>query len=474
MASEEWVSRVIERIRERAGVRAVLLGVSGGLDSMTLWAILRDAGIPHGVAHVDYGLRGGDSAEDREFVQATADRHGTAIHVKRLTPAERPSSNIQAAARAIRMAYFGELIARHGYAAALLAHHADDQLETMLAGVARGGGPRALAGMRPERASIVRPLLEVPRVALAQYAKAHGVTFRADASNATDRYLRNRLRHRVVPPLLASRPGVLDAASESASHVAALIDFAEGQLDGAFRGLRATKYPRALDRDRLRTLPGLGFFLREWLAGFGASGAQVRAALDLVRGSRPSGSDARRLEQPLGSDFALVITPSAAWVERRAAREPFAVRFDVAGASARAVPAYGSPPGRLAFTVVREADGPEFADAEAPGSKSLAIRLSPTSAVEWRTARRADRLNAGSGRRTRVRSVLAQAQRPPVSRGWDSVLVVDGAIAWVVGRRRAEPLPAAGPGGQLWRVTADAATVAAPAQPLPIASEGVD
>ena len=468
MESGEWISRVVERVRERAGGRPVLLGVSGGLDSMTLWSIVQSAKVPHGVAHVDYGLRGDDSLADRELVQSTARRYGVRAHVKVLEPTAMPTTNVQATARAIRMDYFGQLLAAYAYAATLLAHHADDQLETILMGLVRGGGPRALAGMRTDRSIVHRPLLDVPRQALAEYAEEAGVAYRADASNASDRYLRNRLRHRVIPKLLEVRGGVHAAAGASAEHLHAVLTFAEGQFASVIRASRDRRRPHALDRDKLRVLPGLRFFLHEWLGRYGATRPQLLAVRDLLAAQQPGKFDPRRREQALGSGFALVSTRHSAWVERRSARPPFAVCYDVAGAASRAQIVHGRPPGQLRFRLL---NGDSTPGADGDGSDdpmSVLVWLTPTASVLWRTAERADRLSAGAGRHTRVRSVLAQACRPPVSRGWDSVLTVDGAVVWVVGCRSARPAPATGSGARLWEVTVGEEAVDAVVQPLPI------
>ncbi len=182
---------------------------------MVLWHALRGAG--YGdlvVVHVEHGLRGADSEADGAFVRAEAERHGTPCEIRRVEAAafakERKLS-LETAARELRYRAFAEVARERRIAGIFLAHHADDQVETVLMNFLRGAGSRGLSGMAEETArrvdgvelALVRPLLAVSREEIEAYAAAHEVAWREDASNGSDFALRNRIRRRLLPEIEA-------------------------------------------------------------------------------------------------------------------------------------------------------------------------------------------------------------------------------------------------------------------------------
>lgn len=181
-----------------------LVGVSGGRDSMALLQWLLDGGCRQLiVCHLDHGLRP-TSAADAEFVKA----HARTLRLPEFIQRENiTGTSIEAAAREARYQFFARAARAHGCERILLAHHADDQVETYLFNLLRGG-PSA---MRPIAArtigdtslTILRPLLGVWREDLAAYATAHRVPFCEDETNADTRFTRNKLRHHTIPALSA-------------------------------------------------------------------------------------------------------------------------------------------------------------------------------------------------------------------------------------------------------------------------------
>jgi tRNA(Ile)-lysidine synthase len=221
---------------------AVLVAVSGGRDSTALLAALHALAPAHGwrlvVAHFDHGLRGAAAREDAAFVAARAAELGlpheagageAAAHARaaRLSP--------EAAARALRLGFLAAAARRHGAAPVATAHHADDQAELVLLRLLRGAGGRGLGGMTPAAPlpghaglRLVRPFLGQPRAALAAWAAAQGVPFREDASNADPRFLRNRIRRRLLPALEREyQPALRALLARTAAITAAEADFAE-------------------------------------------------------------------------------------------------------------------------------------------------------------------------------------------------------------------------------------------------------
>ncbi len=180
----------------------VVLAVSGGADSMALLELATRARLSGWVAHMNYGLRGADAVADAQWVVREAVRRGWPCRV-----AHRPvgKGNVQAEARKARYTWMEAMGAW-----VLTAHHADDQAETVLLHVMRAVDPvAALAGMPARRGMVLRPLLQVRRADLRTWAVAQGVRWREDASNAEGAYLRNRVRHEVLPLLEELRPGTV-------------------------------------------------------------------------------------------------------------------------------------------------------------------------------------------------------------------------------------------------------------------------
>lgn len=194
----------------------VLVAVSGGVDSVVLLDRVIRSGMEVGVAHVHHGLRP-ESDEEYVFVQRLAESYGVPFHGKRFTF---PNGGSQASYRTARYAFFEQVMQDFDYAQLMTAHHADDQLETVLIQLQRNvievtGIPerRPFAGRE-----LIRPLLSEPKQELIAYAERHGLEWREDASNARTDYLRNQLRHQIVPQLLASQPDLVHVVSETARH----------------------------------------------------------------------------------------------------------------------------------------------------------------------------------------------------------------------------------------------------------------
>ena len=184
-----------------------LIGVSGGRDSVALLHALVARGHRLIVCHLDHALRA-ESREEARFVSELAERLGCECVVRReniAARAKRTRRSIETAAREARYAFFAKVARERGVRRLLLAHHADDQVETFLFNLLRGSGATGLGAMRPitlrDGIEIVRPMLAVWREKIDRYIAAHGIEFREDASNADPHHTRNRLRHEVLPML---------------------------------------------------------------------------------------------------------------------------------------------------------------------------------------------------------------------------------------------------------------------------------
>lgn len=202
----------------------VLLTVSGGIDSVVLCDLFREAGLDCGIAHCNFQLRGEESDSDAVFVSKLAARlgfryHETAFDTSRVADEQKIST--QMAARNLRYNWFAGLAAEFGYSHIATAHHAGDQVETVLLNLVRGAGIRGLQGIPPVNGIVIRPMLFATREQIERYAGERNLSWREDRSNADDYYRRNRIRKHVVPVLKSINPSLENTVSEMTERMTA-------------------------------------------------------------------------------------------------------------------------------------------------------------------------------------------------------------------------------------------------------------
>ena len=188
---------------QSTGARTIL-AISGGIDSMVLADLLLKSKADFVLAHCNFHLRGEESDGDEQFVRAYAERNGLTLYVKQFDTesyAKASGISIEMAARELRYAWFEELRQQLNYDYIAVAHHADDQLETFFINLLRGAGIKGLKGMQKVNGPIIRPLLETSREEIHQYAVENGLTWREDHTNAETLYLRNKIRHELLPAI---------------------------------------------------------------------------------------------------------------------------------------------------------------------------------------------------------------------------------------------------------------------------------
>ncbi|TAJ56158.1 MAG: tRNA lysidine(34) synthetase TilS [Chitinophagaceae bacterium] len=204
------------------GNTRLLVAVSGGVDSVVLVDLLQRAGFDFVMAHVNFQLRGSESERDEQFVRSLADKYGNELLVKKFDTklyAEEHKLSIQEAARVLRYDWFSEILAGWQLAGnhrqtvqyfIVTAHHADDNIETVLMHFFRGTGIQGMAGIQPllKERQLIRPLLGFRKNELQLYAAARDLSFVEDSSNASDKYTRNYFRNQLLPQIKEVYPQV--------------------------------------------------------------------------------------------------------------------------------------------------------------------------------------------------------------------------------------------------------------------------
>lgn len=197
---------------------SVMLGVSGGIDSMVMLDLFLRAGFRVSIAHCNYRLRADESDRDEAFVRQVARDHQLPFHVQHFDTrqfADEKGLSVQMAARRLRYSWFDKLRNQRGYQAIAIGHNKNDQAETFLINLSRGTGLKGLTGMKPKNGPYIRPLLFASREEIEAYGREQGVAFREDSSNQSVKYSRNKIRHQVIPVFHEINPRFLDTMMEN-------------------------------------------------------------------------------------------------------------------------------------------------------------------------------------------------------------------------------------------------------------------
>lgn len=189
------------------------VAVSGGVDSMVLLRLYMESGADFCVINIEHGIRGESSAKDSEFVRNFCEDNGVECHVIKVDApayAKQYKTSIELAARELRYAVFEDFLAKNAVQRIALAHHADDNAETVLMRIFRGTGIRGLKGIS-DRGAYIRPLKECTRGQIAEYAEKNGVKYVVDETNSDSAYTRNFIRNELMPLVKNRYPHVEEA-----------------------------------------------------------------------------------------------------------------------------------------------------------------------------------------------------------------------------------------------------------------------
>jgi len=201
----------------------VIVGLSGGADSVVLLHILAQLGYSCIAAHCNFHLRGDESLQDEVFAQQTAASLQIPFYKKDFDTigfANQKHISVEMAARELRYEWFEELRIIYHAQAVAVAHHQGDSVETVLLNLIRGTGIRGLTGICPKRDSLIRPLLETTRQEIVDWLHQQNLTYRTDSSNLSDDHTRNFIRLHILPMMESLNPSVREAITRAAGHLA--------------------------------------------------------------------------------------------------------------------------------------------------------------------------------------------------------------------------------------------------------------
>ena len=255
--------------------KKLLLATSGGLDSIVMAHLFNQLNHTIALAHCNFQLRGLESFEDQNFVQDYAEANAIPIFVTQFDTeafAKDYKLSTQVAARDLRYNWFYELLETEEFDYILTAHHADDNIETFLINLSRGTGLEGLVGIPAQNDKIIRPLLLFSREEIANYAHENNIKWREDSSNASDKYLRNKIRHDLVPLLKELNPHFIPSFKKTQSYLQESQAMVEDASIMVYQQVaRQEEDGIYFDLNQLKKLPNYTSYLYQWLHEFGFS-----------------------------------------------------------------------------------------------------------------------------------------------------------------------------------------------------------
>lgn len=234
--------------------KKLLIAISGGLDSVVLYQLLATLNFDISLAHCNFNLRGKESDLDEEFVYNLSQKSSNQIFIKLFDTKNYSKKNklsTQIAARELRYTWFQELAEKHNFDYILTAHHADDNLETFLINLTRGTGLEGFTGIPKINGNIARPLLAFSREEILKYAKENNIEWREDASNASTKYTRNKIRHQVIPVLKEINPSLLSSFEKTMENLQEAQQILEDKIDDVSSTIIETDFSTALEVTRI-------------------------------------------------------------------------------------------------------------------------------------------------------------------------------------------------------------------------------
>ena len=249
------------------------MAVSGGVDSVVLAHLCKSVKIDFSIAHCNFNLRGEESDGDETFLLDLADALDVEIFTESFDTsayAKDAGISIQMAARELRYNWFHQLCAALNFDYILTAHHINDDLETFLINFIRGTGLEGLTGIKTENEKVVRPLMNFSRKEIEAFAHENKIQWREDSSNASSKYLRNKIRHEIIPLMEEINPQLLNSFTQTQSHLRESYDLMEDYIGLLYSEIVSNNvYGYRLKIEVLEKIPNTKAVLYQLLKTFG-------------------------------------------------------------------------------------------------------------------------------------------------------------------------------------------------------------
>ncbi|HLO73189.1 MAG TPA: tRNA lysidine(34) synthetase TilS [Flavobacterium sp.] len=253
--------------------KKLLLAVSCGIDSMVLMHLFQQLNYDIAIAHCNFQLRGKESDGDEMLVKEICQDGYIPYFIESFDTEKYSRDNklsIQLAARKLRYDWFQELLSENQLDYLVTAHHLDDTIETFLINFIRGTGLEGLTGIPAENGKIIRPLLPFSREEIEHYATENKVQWREDSSNASDKYVRNKLRHNIVPTLKELNTGFLESFQNTLYHLQQAKSLVEDATHLVYeRVVAKSEQQLKIDLELLLQYPNYKAYLYQWLKEYG-------------------------------------------------------------------------------------------------------------------------------------------------------------------------------------------------------------
>lgn len=296
--------------------KKLFLAVSGGLDSMVLVHLFQQLDFEIAILHCNFQLRGLESFGDQDFIQNYAQENNIPIFITQFDTtafAKDYKLSTQVAARELRYSWFYEQLEANNFDYLLTAHHADDTIETFLINLTRGTGLEGLTGIPKQNDKVIRPLLCFTRQEIEDYAKANKIEWREDSSNVSDKYLRNKIRHHLIPILKELNPNFMDSFQNTQNYLQDAQMLVEDASIMVYQQV-AKQEEEAIffDLNQLKKLPNYKSYLYQWLNEFGFTAwDDIYDLVDSQSGKQVFSAEFRLLKD---RDF-LILSPLHAIIE---------------------------------------------------------------------------------------------------------------------------------------------------------------
>lgn len=250
------------------------IAVSGGIDSMVLVDLCEKLNLSFEILHCNFTLRNTESEAETSFLKAFASQKNIPIHIQYFDTQSYAINNklsIQLAARALRYDWFKEQMKQNNIQYLLTAHHLNDSLETFIINLSRGTGLNGLIGIPQINENIVRPLLIFSREQIALYAQQNHLEWKEDSSNQSDKYLRNNIRHNIVPILEGLHTNFLESFHQTSLYLQQTQVLVQDALQKAYQDVVSNVNDHVLrfDLQLLMQLKPYTLYLHYWLKDFG-------------------------------------------------------------------------------------------------------------------------------------------------------------------------------------------------------------